>query len=132
MFFCFIYRYGLRLNEALQIKLKDVTPVEIEIRRLKGGQGRHYPIAKDDSKLLSCLLKKQALLKNSDYNSYFFITSHSVADPMSEAMGKKLHRKYCVISGINDEKRNNMYAEIAPPEWRRLSKDTIESVFEIY
>ena len=27
-----------------------MTPVEIFIKRLKGGQSRHYPIAKDDSK----------------------------------------------------------------------------------
>ncbi len=110
MFFRFIYRYGLRLNETLQIKLEEVTPVEIKIRRLKGGQGRHHPIAKDDSKLLSRWLKKRALLKNSYYNSYLFITSCSAADHMSEAMGKKLHRNYCDIACINDEKRNNIHA----------------------
>ena len=85
---------------------------------------------------------------------------------MSEAMGKKLHGKYCDIARINNEKRYNIhawrhscaisfllsgkdiyyvkswpghkslksaldYAEIAPPEWRKMSKDTVESVFEI-
>jgi integrase len=166
LFFRFIYRYGLRLNEALQIRLEDVTPTEIKIRRLKSGLGRHYPIAKDDSKILSRWLKKRSMLKNSKYNSYLFITSRSAADHLSEAMGKKLHRKYCDLAGINGEKRNNIhawrhscaislllsgkdiyyvktwlghkslqsalvYAEIAPPEWRKLSKETIESAFEI-
>ena len=37
-----------------------MTPIEIEVRRLKGGQGRHYPIAKDDSKILSCWLKRRS------------------------------------------------------------------------
>jgi site-specific recombinase XerD len=110
LFFHFIYRYGLRLNEALQIKLDDVSPVEIEIRRLKGGQGRHYPIAIDDSKILSRWLKTRSRLKNSNYNSYLFITSRSAADHMSEAMGKKLHSKYCDLAGIDEEKRNNIHA----------------------
>jgi len=51
------------LNEALQIKLDDVIPVELEIRRLKGGQAWYYPIAKDYSKLLSRWLKKREILK---------------------------------------------------------------------
>lgn len=88
LFFHFIYRYGLRLNEALQIKLEDVSPIEIEIRRLKGGQERHYPIAKDDSKILSRWLKR-SILKNSNYNSYLFITSRSAADHMSEGKVRK-------------------------------------------
>ena len=70
LFFKFLYKYGLRLNEAVGIRLDDIKPdlkhpLEIHIRRLKGGQDRHYPIHPEDAKLLVRWLRKRAVFNNS-------------------------------------------------------------------
>jgi integrase len=166
LFFKLMYHYGLRLNEALHIKLKDITSTQIQVNRLKASQGRTYDMRIDDRKLLNRWLGKRKKLENAAHNEFLFITSRSGPDHMSEAMGKKLHTKYCDLSGDNSDKRTNIhawrhscaisllmsgfdinyvrlhmghksiqstlvYAEIAAPEFVKLSKAAIENGFSI-
>lgn len=171
LFFRLMYRYGLRLNEAVSIKLEDIKPdskhpVEIHIRRLKGGQDRHYPIHPEDAKLLGRWLRKRAMFDNSYGNPYLFITARSMTSYMTDILVKKLHEKYCKLAGLAKEKWTNphawrhstavslllsgkdiyfvknylghksiqsalVYAEIAPPEWKTLSKDAVYNSFTI-
>jgi len=171
LFFRLMYRYGLRLNEAVTIRLADVKPdiqhpLEIHIRRLKGGQDRHYPINPDDAKLLRRWLRKHETFDNSTGNPYMFITRRSMTSHMTDVLVKKLHKKYCELAGLAKEKWTNphawrhscaisllmsgkdiyfvknylghadikstlVYAEIAPPEWKKLSKDAVNNSFSI-
>ena len=171
LFFKFMYRYGLRINEAVSIELEDINPdpkhpVEIHIRRLKGGQDRHYPIHPEDAKLLSRWFRKREHFDNSKGNPYLFITKRSVTSHMTDVLVKKMHQKYCGLAGLAKEKCTNphawrhscaisllmsgkdiyfvknylghasiqstlVYAEIAPPEWKKLSKDAVFNSFSI-
>jgi len=120
LFFMITYRYGLRLNEALGIRLEDITPGgQIHINRLKGGQSRTYDMRIEDRKLLNRWLRKREKLENSEHNAFLFITSRSGPDHISEAMGKKLHKKYCDIAGVNSDKRTNIHA------WRHTCAITL-------
>jgi integrase len=80
--FSLAYRYGLRVSELVQIKLTDLSPspykpVEISIRRAKGGIGRNYPISFDDSKLLKKWLRQRSKIDPSGSNPFLFITPRS-------------------------------------------------------
>ena len=110
LFFKLMYHYGLRLAETLTIRMEDITPTQIHIRRLKGGISRFYDWRIDDRKLLERWLRRRQKIENSAHNPFLFITSRSSIGPMSEAMGKKLHRKYCDLAGVNSDKRNNVHA----------------------
>ena len=55
--FKMMYRYGLRVGELIRMKVSDFkpnaqNPVELEIRRLKNGIVRHYPVSPDDMRIL--------------------------------------------------------------------------------
>ena len=120
LFFKLIYHYGLRLNEALRIRLDDITPSgQILIRRLKSGIDRTYDMKIADRKLLSRWIRRCQKYENVSHNAFLFITSRSGPDHMSEAMGKKLHKKYCDLAEVDGGKRTNIHA------WRHTCAITL-------
>ena len=68
--FGFVYAYGLRLSECLQLRLSDLNKdySEVFVRRLKGGVDRHYYIEPKTARLLKRYLKKRGTWKNTKKN----------------------------------------------------------------
>lgn len=171
LLFKWLYRYGCRINEIAKLQLNDIKPdsrhpLEIHIRRLKGGQSRHYPIHPDDSKLIARWMRKRSQYDNSQGNPFLFITKRSVASHLTDSLIKALHKKYSILADLPKEKSTNphvwrhscaislllngkdiffvksylghssiqstlVYAKIAPPEWKKLSKDAVLNSFSI-
>ena len=109
LFFLWSYLYGLRVSEAISIKLSDIltdlhTPKEIYIRRLKGGIARHYPIRSEDTIQLKQWLRKRATMPNAADNPWLFITSHSTLYHMSAENVLKLMKKYSEKIALSREK----------------------------
>jgi len=115
LFFRFMYHYGMRVSECINIELVDIKPdlyhpLEIYVRRLKDGISRHYPIGFEDAKLLKRWIKIRAKFPNANGNDHLFITSRSLSAPMTDILGKKLHQKYCQLAGLPKEKSTNIHA----------------------
>ena len=74
--FSFIYKYGLRLREALEMKLSDVHPkyIKLTVKRLKGGIDRDYSISPKDARLLKRYLKERNSYGNAGVNPFIFIS----------------------------------------------------------
>lgn len=115
LFFLFVFRYGLRVGEAISIRLDDlkpdsIHPIEININRLKDGISRHYPINPEDSKVLKRWLKQRATFPNAAGNRYLFITRKSALSHMTRILAQKLHEKYSGFAGLPRDKQTNIHA----------------------
>lgn len=106
LLFKLIYLYGLRVSESVNLKLADIlpnlsSPREIFINRLKGGISRHFPIRSEETIQLKRWLRKRGKMKNSDGNSWLFITAHSALHHMSSINVSKLMEKYSEMIGLS-------------------------------
>ncbi|MDH4219661.1 MAG: tyrosine-type recombinase/integrase [Nitrospirota bacterium] len=111
LLFTWMYRYGLRVSEAVGLKLENLKPnptypTEILIQRLKGGVSRHYPINGEDTKILSRWLKKRAEMESAENNPYLFITRRSGLYRITTDTISKLMDNYGRASGLSEEKRH--------------------------
>lgn len=116
LLFKWMYLYGLRVSEAVALRLSDIlpdlrTPKEIYVKRLKGGIARHFPIRSEDTIHLKRWLRKRSQMKNAKDNSWLFITSHSVLHHMSAMNVEKLMQKYGTQIDLPREKQH-------PHVWR--------------
>ncbi len=104
--FSFIYKYGLRLREALEMKLSDIHPkfVRLSVKRLKGGIHRDYSISPRDARILKRYLKERSSYNNSDFNPYLFISPKSLHGPMSSWAIQKRMKMYCEKAGVPEDK----------------------------
>jgi len=104
--FSFIYKYGLRLREALEMKFSDIHPkfVKLTVKRLKGGIDRDYSISPKDARLLKRYLKERMTYKNSDVNPFLFTSPKSLHGPMSSWAVQKRMKQYCEVAGIPKDK----------------------------
>ena len=107
--FSLCYRYGLRISEAVNLKLADLKPsvqepLEIFINRSKGGISRHYPLSNSDSKLLKRWLIKRKSFTNAKFNEYLFISSRSHRGSVAIVTLQAMFAKYCKLASIPKEK----------------------------
>ncbi len=104
--FSFIYKYGLRLREALEMKLSDVHPkyTKLMVKRLKGGIDRDFSISPKDARLLKRYLKERNSYGNSDVNPFIFISPKSLHGPMSSWAIQKRMKMYCEKAGVPEDK----------------------------
>lgn len=102
--YTFIYKYGLRLREALELKLSHIDKrfFILRIERLKDGIPRDYPIAPKDARLLKRLVKERA--SNSDNNPYLFVSPWSMHGPMSSYAVQKKMKEYCRKAEIPEDR----------------------------
>jgi len=109
LLFKWTYLYGLRVSEAIALRLSDIlpdlnSPKEIYINRLKGGVSRHFPIRSEETIHLKRWLRKRAQMKNADGNPWLFLSSHSVLHHMSAMNVEKMMVKYGELAGLKRDK----------------------------
>jgi len=106
LLFRFTYHYGLRVQEAINIRIKDIHPklIEMKIHRVKNGIERTYPLCANDIILLKKWLKKRSKHPYANENPYLFITSHSTMNSISKITAQKLFEKYATESGIEKKR----------------------------
>ena len=107
--FSLCYRYGLRISEAVNLKLADIKPdvsqpMELYITRSKNGISRHYPLSNSDSKILKRWLKKRQSFPNAQYNEYLFISSRSHRGYVAIVTLQAMFQKYCKLASIPKDK----------------------------
>jgi site-specific recombinase XerD len=103
--FSLCYRYGLRISEAVNLKLADIKPnisqpMEIYVKRSKNGVSRHYPLSQSDGKLLKKWIKKRQSFLNAQYNEYLFISSRSHRGSVAIVTLQAMFQKYCKLANI--------------------------------
>jgi site-specific recombinase XerD len=109
LLFKWMYLYGLRVSEAITLRLSDIlpdlhSPKEIYVKRLKGGISRHFPIRSEETIHLKRWLKRRSQMKNADGNPWLFLSSHSVLHHMSAMNVEKMMVKYGELAGLDREK----------------------------
>jgi len=109
LLFKWMYLYGLRVSEAITLRLSDIlpdlhSPKEIYVKRLKGGISRHFPIRSEETIHLKRWLRKRAQMKNADGNPWLFLSSHSELHHMSAMNVEKMMVKYGESAGLDREK----------------------------
>lgn len=107
--FSLCYRYGLRISEAVNLKLADVKPdvsqpMELYITRSKNGISRHYPLSNSDAKLLKKWIKKRQSFPNAQYNDFLFISSRSHRGSVAIVTLQAMFQKYCKLASIPRDK----------------------------
>jgi site-specific recombinase XerD len=115
LIFRLIYAYGLRISEAIVIKLEDIHPklIEIKIHRRKGGISRTYPTSSSDIKLLKKWLKLRDKFELADVNPYLFITTRSTTTHISKILVQKAFSKYATFAGIDKTNVHSLRHSIA-------------------
>lgn len=53
-----LLKYGMRISELLELRKRDVDPLEFRIKGSKGGLPREFPLSKDLALALAAELKK--------------------------------------------------------------------------
>jgi type 1 fimbriae regulatory protein FimB len=104
--FSLMLHLGLRLMEALHIKLDDLTHKEskLYVRRLKNGKNFRFNLMDKDTKLIRKWLKERKSYPDAKINPYLFISRRS-ANGMITPQGIQFKMlQYCQKAGIPKDK----------------------------
>lgn len=101
--FSLCYRFGLRISEAVNLKLADIKPnisqsMEIYVKRSKSGVSRHYPLSQSDGKLLKKWIKKRQSFANAKFNEFIFISNRSHRGHVAIVTLQAMFAKYATFS----------------------------------
>lgn len=109
LLFKWMYTYGLRVVEAVNIRLEDLnaeTLAVLEVRRVKGGIGRPYSVSQKHKRLLQKWLKERSTLKTARNNDFLFISSRSYGQSIPTITAQKAFERYARLAEIAHEKRH--------------------------
>lgn len=98
LLFDLIYHYGLRRGEAVQIELSDFdfTNDTFEVRRLKGGDSKPYPLFPTTKRLLRHYLDAP----RAGWTHFLFQSRQKLDQPISASLVAMLFRRYAEAAGI--------------------------------
>lgn len=106
--FNLMLHYGLRLKEALHIKLEDfeirTNQVRLKIKRVKNGDSKSEPLLPDDITVWKTWLKHRSKFKNAELNPYVFISRKCGAGMISEQGIEFVMLQYCKQAEIPRDK----------------------------
>jgi len=106
--FNLILHFGLRLKEALHIKLEDFEKrsdgMRLFIRRVKNGESKSERLMTGDITLYLNWMKARSKFKNAEINPYLFISRKSGAGMISEQAIQWTMLRYCQEAGIARDK----------------------------
>jgi len=106
----FMYQYGLRVTEALQMKVKEDVNLKtgrVWVNRIKGGISREYRIEGDTLRLLRRYLRARETYRNSRGNPYLFMSPRSGYTPMTTYAVNKRFKEYCRTADIPEDKAHS-------------------------
>ena len=93
--FCLIFYCGLRVGEAVKIKLSEINHEsnQIFIKGLKNGLSRYYTMPGKLWKKYQRWIKEREKIKDADKNPFLFISNHGYYDqPMTEQAVKYIFK----------------------------------------
>jgi site-specific recombinase XerD len=98
LLFDLIYHYGLRRGEAIRIELSDFdfTNDTFEVRRLKGGESKPYPLFPATKRLLRQYLEVPREL----WSRYLFQSRQKIDQPISVSLVAMLFHRYAETAEI--------------------------------
>lgn len=98
LLFDLIYHYGLRRGEAVHIELADFdfTNDTFEVRRLKGGDSKPYPLFPTTKRLLRQYLD----MPRAAWTRYLFQSRQKLDQPISASLVAMLFHRYAEIAKI--------------------------------
>lgn len=98
LLFDLIYHYGLRCREAIQIELSDFdfTNDTFEVRRLKGGDSKPYPLFPTTKRLLRQFLGAP----RDTWSKYLFQSRQNIGHPISASLVAMLFHRYADAAEI--------------------------------
>jgi len=106
--FSFMLHFGLRLKEALHIKLDDFEKrsdgIRLFIRRVKNGESKSERLITGDITLYLNWLKARSKFKNSEVNPYLFISRKSGAGMITMQAIQWAMLRYSQQAGIKRDK----------------------------
>ena len=98
--FLLIYRYGLRVAEAANLKIEDLqSDGRIYIRAVKNGFANHYRVSDEDRKALDEYL--EAKKRKSDY-----IFSGRTGGRINTSTIFRIYRKFSRLAGLDKSKQH--------------------------
>lgn len=122
--FSLILYLGLRVSEAIRLKLSDLNQdsLEIRIQGLKSGRARTYEIPSDIWKKIGRWLKVRSQKKNIEKNPYLFPSQWYYDKSLTAQSVKDLFKKYAKQAGINGSfsihsLRHSMGIRLAEEGW---------------
>lgn len=103
LLFKLIFHLGLRVSEALSLKLGDFHSklIEAKVERLKNGISRTLPLCAEDIKLLKRWREKRKEHKYAEVNPYLFLSSHSTIEAMKKANVQKMFADFAKEAGLD-------------------------------
>lgn len=105
--YSFLYLYGLRIREALDMTASesvDLKTHKVIVKRSKGGVGREYLLTPELEKLTKKWLKLRETYKNSPGNPYLFTSPQSLHGSLSTQAVQKRMKIYCAQANIPEDK----------------------------
>jgi integrase/recombinase XerD len=106
--FNFMLHYGLRLKEALHIKLEDFEQrtgeLRLRVKRVKNGDSKSERLLPSDITLWRNWLRVRGKCKNAELNPYLFISRKSGAGMITEQAIQWTMLKYCEEAEIKRKK----------------------------
>ncbi len=98
LLFDLIYHYGLRRTEAVRINLGDfdLTADTFEVRRLKGGESKPYPLFPATKRLL----RRYLAVPRAVWTQHLFPSRQRISEPISASLVAMLFHRYAEIAGI--------------------------------
>lgn len=106
--FNLMLHYGLRLQEALHIKLGDFETrtgeVRLKIKRVKNGDSKSERLMTDDINLWKTWLRHRSKFKNAEFNPYVFISRKCGAGMISSQGIEFVMLEYCKQAKIPRDK----------------------------
>ncbi len=106
--FNLMLHFGLRLREALQIKLADFEKrsdgMRVDITRVKNGESKSERLMATDITLYLNWIKARNRFKHAEINPYLFISKKSGAGMISPQAIQWVMLQYCQQAGIKRDK----------------------------
>jgi site-specific recombinase XerD len=98
LLFDLIYHYGLRRTEAIRISLADfdLTADTFEVRRLKGGESKPYPLFPATKRLLRQYLD----IPRTVWTRHLFQSRQRIGQSISASLVAMLFHRYAEAAGI--------------------------------